>query len=197
MAGDGSLIIQTDIDKDPWNFGSLPETHAKLSFLEGEGFLVEMWCYETGMRAVNLEPDSPVYEDSCMECFLNFYPEQRSQYLNFEVNANGAMLCQVGEGKAGRVFIREKGFAQPDTEVEIADGAEKPFWKVSYLIPLSLIGQVYGRCDFVPGHRLAGNFYKCGDKTVGVHYGCWNAIEALKPNYHLPEFFGSLTIGSI
>lgn len=194
MVGDGSLIIQTVIDKDPWNYGNLPEAYAKLSFQEDEGFLVEMWCYETGMRAVNQKPDSPVYEDSCLECFLNFYPEQSGQYLNFEVNANGVMLCQMGEGKRDRIFIRDKGLIQPEVAVEISEERGKPFWKVSYLIPLSLIEAVYGQSEFESGHKLSGNFYKCGDLTPGVHYGCWNQMEAPQPNFHLPEFFGELKL---
>lgn len=195
MDGDGSRIIQTVIDKDPWNFGNLPETHAKLTFVEGKGFRVEMWCYETGMRAVNTEPDSPVYEDSCMECFLNFYPEEGGRYLNFEVNALGAMLCQVGEGKTERVFLRDMGIAQPEVSVKQAEAEGKQFWSVEYLIPLSLIERIYGKAEFSKGHKLRGNFYKCGDLTEQVHYGCWSPIGAPEPNYHLPEFFGELVMG--
>lgn len=195
MDGDGSLIIQTVIDKDPWNFGNLPETHAKVTFLDGAGFEVEMWCYESEMRAVNREPDSPVYEDSCMECFLNFYPDESRRYLNFEVNSLGTMLCQVGEGKTGRTFIRELGFAQPEVSVEQGGDGEEGYWYVKYLIPLSLIEGIYGKAVFGPRHRLRGNFYKCGDLTKQVHYGCWNLIEAPEPNYHLPEFFGEMVMG--
>ena len=109
MAGDGSLIIQTVIANDPWNYGNLPEAHVKLTFLEDEGFQVDMWCYETEMRAVNKEPDTPVYEDSCLECFLNFYPEESPKYLNFEVNSLGTMLCQVGTNKTDLDFYPGNG----------------------------------------------------------------------------------------
>lgn len=194
MAGDGSLIIQTVIDKDPWNYGSLPETHARLTFIEGAGFEVEMWCYETNMRAVNQEPDSPVYEDSCMECFLNFYPEESKRYLNFEVNSLGVMLCQVGEGKNGRTFLKELGLVRPEVTAKHAASEEGRYWKVRYLIPFSLIESIYGKAEFAAGHKLKGNFYKCGDLTEHVHFGCWNLIEAPQPNFHLPEFFGELMI---
>lgn len=194
MVGDGSLIIQTVIDKDPWNYGNLPKAFAKLTYLEEIGFEAEMWCYETAMRAVNREPDSPVYEDSCLECFLNFYPERTDKYLNFEVNANGAMLCQIGEGKTDRRFIRELGLTQPKVSVEQGDDPLGHYWKAVYRIPKDLIQQIYGIWGFEDGHKLRGNFYKCGDLTDHVHYGCWSLIKAPKPNYHLPEFFGELVL---
>lgn len=200
MVGDGNQIIQTVIGNDPWNYGNLPETHVKLTFIAGKGFAVEMWCYETGMRAVNQEPDSPVYEDSCMECFLNFYPEESKIYLNFEVNSLGTMLCQIGEGKIGRRFIRDMGLEQPLVTAEQfqKDGESgRCGWKISYLIPLSLIEQIYGKAEFEKGHVLKGNFYKCGNLTEHEHYGCWNQIEVSKPNYHLQEFFGELCLDKI
>ena len=36
------------------------------------------------------------------------------------------------------------------------------------------------------------NFYKCGDETLHPHFGCWNPVVAEEPNFHLPEFFGTL-----
>ncbi|MEG7530339.1 MAG: carbohydrate-binding family 9-like protein [Hungatella sp.] len=184
------LILQTEIVEDPWNYGNLPKTHVKFSFRQDVGFLVELQCYETGMRAVNQEPDSPVYEDSCMECFLNFYPEESDRYLNFEVNSCGTMLCQVGTGRTDRTFIRDMGMEQPTVEVEKTEDD----WKICYRIPCTLIAQIYGHSDFRIGHKLRGNFYKCGDLTPHIHYGCWNRIEAPTPNYHLPQFFGELVI---
>lgn len=190
MAGDGSLIIQTVIANDPWNYGNLPEAHAKLTFLEDKGFQVDMWCYETGMRAVNTEPDTPVYEDSCLECFLNFYPEESPNYMNFEVNSLGTMLCQVGINKTERTFIRDMGLEQPEVTAEVTEEG----WHISYVIPFSLIRVIYGKAEFPDGHKMTGNFYKCGDLTSQVHYGCWNMIGSPEPNYHLPQYFGELTV---
>lgn len=36
------------------------------------------------------------------------------------------------------------------------------------------------------------NFYKCGDKLQTPHFLSWNPINLEKPNFHCPEFFGTL-----
>lgn len=39
----------------------------------------------------------PVYKDSCLEFFINFYPNMLSRgYLNFEMNAFGTLLVEYG-----------------------------------------------------------------------------------------------------
>lgn len=199
----GSIHMQTEFIKNteleatflqvnhfPWGKDYCPMTTAKIWFESEIGFHVIMQCQESHPLAVYQNPDEPVYEDSCMECFLQFYPEESEIYMNFEVNSNGIMLCQKGTGRRDRIFIRNMGFDQPKVTLQKTESS----WKISYVIPLELIGQVYGRCDFVSGQILRGNFYKCGDKTEIPHYGCWNLIGCDKPDYHRPEYFGSLML---
>lgn len=191
----GSLIIQADIDQYPWNCNDQPKARASLRFLKEQGFQVTMRCWESPPKAIHNQPDSPVYQDSCLECFLNFYPEDGNRYLNFEVNSNGTMLCQAGENKTDRIFIRDLDLPQPKVETLIEEtSTQAPFWQISYLIPYSLIKAIYGKAEFLPGQIIKGNFYKCGDLTQSAHYGCWSKIQYPKPNFHLPEFFGSMTI---
>lgn len=187
---DTNILIQAEVQHYPWGGDYRPRVTAELRYLEEIGFHVKMRCYETKVRAVNTEPDSAVYEDSCMECFLNFYPETSDLYINFEVNGNGVMLCQTGSGKKNRTFLLKQGIKQPPVHVKRTED----WWEIEYVIPLSLINGVYGICQFQKGHQLKGNFYKCGDRTDCAHYGCWNPIEASKPNFHLPEFFGTLCL---
>lgn len=182
------LLVNAKVDKYPWGGDYRPQTEAWLSFAEGMGFHVKMRCYENEVRAEYHNPDEAVYQDSCMECFLNFYPEDSGVYLNFEVNANGVMLCQMGEDKCHRTFIREMGYQQPEVRVD----KTKEYWEIEYVIPLTLIENIYGKCEFPVSHTIKGNFYKCGDLTHTPHYGCWNPIEFAKPNFHLPEFFGNI-----
>ena len=183
-------VIQAEIENYPWGGEYRPRTTVEVSYLEDIGFHVRMRCCETEVRAVCKTPDSPVYEDSCMECFLNFYPGKSDVYINFEVNSNGAMLCQTGTGKQNRKFLLDQGINQPPVHVKRMEDC----WEIEYVIPLSLIKAVYGTCEFPEAHELKGNFYKCGDLTKTAHYGCWNPIKAAKPNFHLPEFFGTLRL---
>ena len=127
---------------------------------------------------------------SCLECFLNFYPEESPKYLNFEVNSLGTMLCQVGTNKTDRTFIREMGLEQPKVAAKVTEER----WHISYVIPFSLIRAIYGKAEFLDGHKITGNFYKCGDLTSQVHYGCWNKIGSPEPNYHLSRYFGEMIL---
>lgn len=174
----------------PWGGDYRPITWAKIWFEEHVGFHVVMHCEEENPRAVYENPDEPVYEDSCMECFLQFYPDSDDFYINFEVNSKGVMLCQRGMGRGDRVFIRMLRMDQPEVTVSKTETD----WEISYIIPLSFIRHVYGHCDFVEGQVIRGNFYKCGDKTEVSHYGCWSEIRCENPDYHRPEYFGKLIL---
>lgn len=189
MEQDGRLLVNAKVDTYPWGGDYRPRTEAQLFFVEGVGFRVHMRCYETEIRAEYQKPDEAVYQDSCMECFLNFYPDESAGYLNFEVNANGVMLCQFGENKYSRTFIRQMGYTQPEVKSDRA----ADYWEIEYTIPLELIQNVYGKSEFPDDFIIKGNFYKCGDLTSAAHYGCWNPIDYVKPNFHLPEFFGEIS----
>jgi hypothetical protein len=41
---------------------------------------------------------------------------------------------------------------------------------------------------------IRANFYKCGDLTAHPHFLSWNPIDLPKPDFHRPEFFGTLTL---
>ena len=57
-------------------------------------------------------------------------------------------------------------------------------------IPFSLIG--------IDKHHiptsLKANFYKCGDLTAHTHFLSWSPIDAPKPDFHRPDFFGTLEL---
>jgi hypothetical protein len=36
------------------------------------------------------------------------------------------------------------------------------------------------------------NFYKCGDKTSHPHWLTWNPVDKPRPDFHLPQYFGTL-----
>lgn len=197
MVGDGSHKTRMVIAKSPleikeytWGGDYRPKTVADISYEEDKGFTIIMRSYETQIRAENKEENTNVYEDSCMEFFVNFYPEENKNYINFEVNANGAMLCAFGANRSKRTFIKAFGIDHPDVQVHRA----ADYWEIKYLIPFSLIKGLYGRCDFPVNHKIRANFYKCGDKTKYPHYGSWSAILTESPDFHQPDYFGELEI---
>ena len=63
-------------------------------------------------------------------------------------------------------------------------------WDVTYELPFKLLRLFFP--DFAPHGKIRGNFYKCGDLTAQEHYLAWNRVDAERPNFHLPEYFGEL-----
>ena len=179
------------VESFQWRQGYAPKTYGKLAYLENEGFYLEMICEEIAPKRVHTQNDQMVCEDSCMEAFINFDPQKDpSGYVNFEINANGAMLCQYGQKKPIRHFVSEKGFILPQAEAVV----EEKKWTVKLFIPKEFIFGLYGEICFKDGSRLSGNFFKCGDLTSQPHYGSWMPIQSPVPNFHLPEFFGELVL---
>lgn len=140
----------------------------------------------------------PVYKDSCVEFFIDAFPELRRGYANFETNAIGTLLAQFGPDRAHRTALWPEDLA----EYEAAGSIRRPvegeygagFWTLEYRLPLGLFRKLYGK-EIKPGHRAAANFYKCGDETEVPHYGAWSLVGTPSPDFHRPEFFGELVFG--
>lgn len=167
-----------------------PKTEGRMRYIPGIGFEVTMRCRETEPRAVYREPDGPVFKDSCMEVFLNCFPElPQYGYINVEMNAAGFARCGFGTDRHNRFKLLEKGIAQPEFTVS----REKDYWQVQCLLTEKLLETLYERpCHFAPGHEMRGNFYKCGEETEPAHWASWAKVERL--DFHTPEFFGTLKI---
>ena len=53
----------------------------------------------------------------------------------------------------------------------------------------ALYGQPFA---FEVGHKMEGNFYKCGDHTASPHWGSWVPMPRL--DFHDPDSFGTFVI---
>ena len=150
---------------------------------DDENLYVRLSAAEKEIRAENTEPLSPVFEDSCLEFF--FMLDGAGNYFNFEINPNGCLLIKFGTDRHNRVdIVRQDAAGYFDIRTNrTADG-----WEVYYKIPLRFIQLFY------PGYHFEGslraNVYKCGDKTMNVHYLSWAPIGLPSPDFHCPEFFG-------
>jgi hypothetical protein len=143
---------------------------------------------------------SDVFKDSCVEFFLNPFPESSEDYFNMEMNALGVLL--IGVGKDGDDTKRHY-FKEIETSgFEIISSIKKPVvglhgsasWTLHAKIPKRFFEQYYGKA-FTDKKTIA-NFNKCGDETEVEHYGSWTEIASPTPNFHLPEFFGELVFTS-
>lgn len=178
------------INKECWEgFCKSPKTTFKL--LRGpEGISVLLHTDETNLRAEVKEENGSVYKDSCMEFFLKPSPWDPN-YLNFEVNPKGILHLGIGIDRYGRTPITEdrKTF-------DIVSIANEGDWTLKYYIPDSFLKKLYLDVDEKAQGNSAtvakANFYKCGEDTDHSHFAVWSEIETAFPDFHQPDFFGTL-----
>ena len=161
-----------------------------------KGLTVLLAAGESNPKVSHTQHQDAVYEDSCLEFFVCPDPARSQVYLNFELNARGALLLEHGRDRVHRqpfdsrlrdtVLIKTARQSQPN-----------PFWSVYLDIPTDLLLHplkakgLEASSVWAPGHQMTVNFYKCGDKTDYPHYGCWHLINSQQPDFHRPADFGS------
>lgn len=177
-----------------WNTTYTPEAWAKCVFEDGTGLHIKLSCREKDPLARYTKFFDPVYKDSCLEFFSSYDGEN---YMNIELNSNGAMLCAFGDGRNNRTPIDEIiGLYNESSAFPIVTGTEESgdVWFAELTIPVDAMKKIYkiSEEDIKPGFILKGNFYKCGDETESEHYMMWSPVLTEAPDYHRPEHFGTL-----
>ena len=169
------------VDCFPWDKdGYRPCTNARLMYSD-EGITVKMETDEKPLLSRFTKNNSRVCTDSCMEFF--FKPNQEDlKYFNFEFNPKGTMLLGFGTGRESITLLT---FDRSIFEIESVIGKN---WQLKYFIPFSFVSLYVGGFS----KKFSGNFYKCGDETIHPHWGCWNKVETLEPDFHRPKYFGEL-----
>lgn len=150
------------------------------------------------VRCVVEEINGPVSTDSCVEFF--FAPDSRSplEYFNLEINCSGVPLFHyvtaprktyevVDAKKIEKIDIAHSLSGKIDPEIQ-----EPLTWYIEFKLPLKLLKQYRNISTPAPGVRWKANFYKTGSKTSNPHYFTWNEVVNHRPDFHLPQYFGTL-----
>ena len=144
---------------------------------------------ESHTKAIELVDNGRVWEDSCVEFFVA-NPAGRG-YFNFELNAIATLLAAERTSRQSAVHFSAEKLSQiirhTSFERAVVDISRENSWWAVELIPFSLLGLSE------PPKTLRANLYKCGDKLNQPHYLSWSPITLDKPNFHCPDFFGTLT----
>lgn len=179
---DKALVGYINIEQ--WSgFSPVPDTQFRI--LRGpEGISVLFHTNEKNLRAECTEENGLVCKDSCMEFFFKPDPWNLN-YINFEFNPAGIAHIGLGKDRYGRMLIDE------DRSVfSIVSVANDGDWTLKFYIPDSFLKKYF--------HNIApvckGNFYKCGDETDHQHYGMWSPVETIRPDFHVPDFFGKIEL---
>lgn len=146
---------------------------------------------ESNVKAVTLNSNGPVWEDSCVEFFVA--NPKGEGYFNFEINCIGTALAAFRRSRNDAVHFdqqkidRIRRFGSLAHEpIDIVREGQK--WWMVEVIPFELLG-----LEKAPDH-LEANFYKCGDKCAQMHFLSWSPIALPQPNFHCPEFFGRVEL---
>lgn len=166
-----------------WSLNPAPDATAAARY-DSNGLFVRLTSHAYPARAVNTEPNSPVWEDSCLEFF--FSPD-RIRYVNLEANARGALRASIGTGRHDRMHLLNLNVPMPTVSANV----ESDRWSADFFVPYSLIEALWQRIPKA-GDTLFVNFYSCGDKTPHPYYAAWNPVCTPSPDFHRPEFFGEL-----
>lgn len=177
----------------PEKYPETPQVAGKV-FYTADAFYILFDVYEKELRVAVTADGGSIWEDSCVEFFIQ--PESDSGYYNYEFNAAGRMLLGYGYGREGRVAAAPEVLNQVLRYTQItgllprsAQGSGY-HWKLFVKIPFQTLFQH----RFIPrcGDVIRVNFYKCGDKLSEPHFLSWSPINTPSPDFHRPEFFGSL-----
>jgi len=205
--------INSEWDKEPWrDIPSLrltnymgdepdhrPNTEVKVAYDE-EAVYVIFLVDDQYVRCVVEEYQGPVYTDSCVEFFFVPGTDLAEGYFNLETNCGGTALFhfQKDNERNGQVKIPRSDFDTIDLAhslPEVVDPliTEPVTWTLEYRLPIDILTQ-YSEVSLPDsGVEWRANFYKIGDRTSHPHWLTWSFVDHPRPNFHLPEYFGTLT----
>ncbi len=133
-----------------------------------------------------------------MEFFFTPGTDLREGYFNIEMNCGGTVLFRHQRGREVErrdVSEEDAGLLEPAHTLPPRVDPELPgpvTWLVSYRVPFEVLERYAPVERPRPGVVWRANLYKCGDDTSHPHWLAWSPVEVPAPDFHRPEFFGTL-----
>ncbi len=174
----------------PWgHYNYCPAVEFSIAYAPDFIFL-KYYVTEKSIRAVNNTINSAVWEDSCVEFFISF--DNEKAYYNLEFNCIGTARVGYGESKNNRELLPVQIVSQIKYHSVISNNlpTDDTHWELTLSIPKNLF--CFNQVETFKGKECRANFYKCGDNLPIPHFITWSGIKSVTPDFHLPEFFGSL-----
>ena len=183
------------VDHYMWNRTMEPKTYGWAGYIDNKGFFIKMICEEQNPQITCLHHKDRVCNDSAMEVFFAFCEDGEEltndvMYINFEINAAGAMFAKYGKGRHGRQFISDQMYEMSNCRAVV----EKDQWSIEVLIPEEFLNEICDFQSFKNGKQFYCNFYKIAETKEIEHYASFSKIESEEPNFHLPVWFAKANI---
>jgi hypothetical protein len=183
------------ISYQPW---PIYKSNCKANFSiahNGVAIFLKYMVAEDVIKINSYETNGAVNKDNCVEFFVSFGKEK--EYYNIELNCVGISRMAYGSGRSNRVFLTEEAINKVKKHIVIKTAPIKSetkyLWEVTLIIPIETFE--HSHLKTLQQQSGYGNFFKCGDDLPHTHFYSWNIIDAKTPDFHLPEFFGSLDFG--
>ncbi|MCF0198061.1 MAG: hypothetical protein HUK02_01895 [Bacteroidaceae bacterium] len=171
----------------PEQFPYAPATTFRLAYTD-DRLWVLFDVQEDHVRGTWLEHQEAVWQDSCVEIFLQVPGDPH--YFNFENSCIGTRLA------ARRITRSDAQRLTPMQMDEVVCQTSLPHQPVAIDAPTRwhlLLGIPFAHLGLSEAPReLCANLYKCGDLTPVPHYVSWAPITLPQPNFHCPDFFGTI-----
>ena len=169
-----------------------PEVQFRIAYTH-DSILLHYKVKEASVRAMAGHDNGPVWEDACVEFFS--MPAGDGIYYNVECNCAGTLLVGAGAGRTDRqhapqeVLDGVQRWASLGRE-SFEERVEDSMWEVALIIPFTTF--FLHEIKSLEGKSVRANFYKCGDGLQTPHFLSWNPIDLPNPNFHCPDFFGTI-----
>ena len=176
-----------------------PKTNAKLTY-NSEKISCIFQVQDQYTTCIHTTNQSPVCQDSCVECFVQ--PKPDYGYFNFEFNCGGTLLAsyvtdptRIGTGLKEYAYLSDREIEKIEIFAslprKVHPEIQHPLtWYLEFSVPFSVFENYLGPLATIRGRQWKANFYKCGDRTSHPHWASWSPVDEL--NFHLPDCFGTV-----
>jgi hypothetical protein len=131
-----------------------------------------------------------------VEFFFSPDKEWPLRYFNIEINAGGtALMAYQIDGK--RINVKEEDFNIVEVAHTLPKKLDKEIdvpvtWYLEFKMPLALLKKYANYTQPEKGMEWKANFYKTSSRSTNPHYLTWAVVQNPKPQFHLPQYFGTL-----
>lgn len=168
-----------------------PVAEVKLRY-DADNIYVIFRVQDRYVRSITTDINGPVWKDAAVEFFFCPDTTKPDQYFNLEINCGGTPLLGYRSGKPKPEDIKTITIAHSLPEKVDPEITNPLTWTLEYKIPLTTLERYSSITRPTKGMKWKANFCKIAENSSNPHYMTWSPITAPKPNFHMPQFFGTI-----
>ena len=181
--------VSFDADWQGRNRDPLCATEVRLLWSRESLFLRFRCRYRNMTTFPDSEPDGRRYglwDRDVAEAFLQPHPAEPRRYWEFEISPDGKWIdldIVLGEKAPGHQGNPHSGMTR---RVRVEEALK--IWTAELALPFASLTR-----DFDPAEVWRANFFRVEGPEEPRFYSCWRPTNSPKPNFHVPEAFGTLS----